>query len=158
MALEPGQIIGTDLSPNANILGTQIADKTLQFRNFSEDVFKIALKGTTTVPGHTLTGAAGTYTQNQSSITIAHNLGYVPAILMFNGSSDGAYRPVPSGNVAWATGANYFINIGTTYVIDSVNLNIYNISAGYGVASGYPSGYAVPAVAITYYLLQETAN
>lgn len=36
MALEEGQITGADLSPTANILGYQIADKTIQTRNIAD--------------------------------------------------------------------------------------------------------------------------
>lgn len=84
MSLEPGQIVGQDLSPNANILGTQIADKTLLFRNFSEDVFKIVSTGTASV-----TVGSGD-TANDKQTIVAHGLGFTPIVIAFiqNPTSD----------------------------------------------------------------------
>jgi len=76
--ISPGSIDTNDLSPNAGILGTQIADNTIQFRNLlSTDVFKIGLKGTYTFPSF---GNLTHGTSSSTTATIPHNLRLVPII------------------------------------------------------------------------------
>ncbi len=112
-------------------------DAQLAF-NSNQDIFKIVL--TDTLVSIPTTGPTTT-------TTIAHNLGYIPAILAFT-AVGGLYRSTPYVQMNTADGSiSYY-----TYVsADSVNLYItfqYNNAVG-------PIGSTIP---IKYYLLQETAN
>lgn len=154
MALESGQITGQDLSPSANILGTQIADKTLQFRNFSEDVFKIVKSFT--VPLTITLDGTGHYTQ---SVQQAHGLTYTPSYQAFI-NIDPSLAGLTSGIAN--NGPNPFIIAGVSGVsvtiwgvcqvsVDSTNINFVVYCAIGGTGSTLSFSTKV-------YLLQETAN
>lgn len=149
MSLEPGQIIGTDLSPTANILGTQIADKTLQFRNFTEAVFKIVSTGSATTPSGSPTTAAGYYAGTLTT-TVAHNLGFVPMVIgaIKIGST---YYMLPTTTVI--TDGSSYQKAFFRFAVDSTNVYIGKHYNGFGNSVSDSTTYSV-----VYYLLQQTSN
>lgn len=151
MALIPGQIVGADLSPTANILGTQIADKTLLFRNFSEDTFKIVKTGTKTLSGYTVALSAGNYTTGGVTDTVAHNLGFVPAVIAYIINLTSTYELLPSSTVSGSGTSAIWTNV--TVRVDSTNIYIVQSQMNFNQGSTVVGG-----ANVRYYLLQETAN
>lgn len=167
MSVQPGQITSTDLSPNAGIQGNQIADGTIQTRNFAPgailaahiadqtltgtqiqngSVFKIVQTGTITLTN------SGT---NPTNITIPHNLGTNPAFLV--------YTQIPAGWTGTPFAGQYIqtpmvvpTNTGTTAAIISPSVDNTNLYIS--ERDIYSSGGAPNTFNIKYYLLQETAN
>lgn len=134
---------------------TTAADSDLIF-NSAQNVFKIVTSGTVT---QTLSNAANLVSAGKQSVTIAHNLGYVPAFLI--------YVTAPStfmdGAILFQLPHSTFFNDGSandglffTYfygTVDSTNLTInyvHNRNTDYSPQS--------PAFTVRYYLLQETAS
>lgn len=156
MTFAPGQITGTDLSATANILGTQIADKTLQFRNFNEAVFKIIASGTGVAPGFTLS-AAGTNTFSGSgtnSYPLPGELNFIPSIIGFV-VVIGLYYLLPYTDV-YTLGASGGIGTGNYSVsVDSNNVYVTQTFVEYG---GSASARVIPSTNVKYYLLQQTVN
>lgn len=158
MSINPGEIIGSDLSPNANILGTQIADNTILLRNLTDDTFRIVQTGTGTAGAITTTNSsAGTWTTKSVQVPVAHNLGYAPANLVYVDFSGGAGTnlvTIPSTLFGTNTpnSAAYFW-ISYYVVVDATNLYINTTLTVYGAAGG-----SVTALPFKYYLLQEKAS
>lgn len=146
MSLSEGQITSTDISPNAGILGTQIADNTIQLRNLADSTFRIVKTDTVT-----FSKAANS---NSASLTVAHGLGYAPAILAYFTVGSFIY---PFGQVGAAiTGANSGKITETSGVtVDSTNI-YFQVSAPDWAGNGnYTSA---ETYAVKYYLLQEKAS
>lgn len=147
MALESGQIIGTDLSPNANILGTQIADKTLQLRNFAAGTFpasvlQITSSGTTSIPS----------TTSLNTVSIAHGLSYQPFLVAFAQSNIfGAGQTYLLPHLVTATNSAvtgaFVISVEFGAYTDSSNINFYIRSAGVSANA-----------TITYFLVKASAT
>ena len=146
MSLESGQIIQDDISPNAGILGTQIADKTLSLRNLSDDTFGIVASGI-----HVLTRSANTNTQVD---TVAHGLSFIPTII-FNVEQTTTqpgvwYSGAQNVRINYTTGAIGEMPIVT---VDATNIIFSTIAP---TNNGEYSSSKV--FTFKYYLLQETAN
>lgn len=124
-------------SPGIDV--TIATDAQLIF-NSSQDIFKIVTSGIATIPAVASTG--------RSSITVTHNLGFVPSIVGYT-VVDGIYGPLPS----------IVVNLTGTvaYIIDIENLTTTTVDFVTQVNStAIPSG--LSAIPVKYYLLQETAN
>lgn len=124
--------------------GTDVYDATdeqLVF-NSGQNVFKIVQKGETTVSADNSggTGVVGT-------VTVTHNLGYIPVVLGFFG--DGSlHSPLPkilSSSVSTSVDIKEYVSIEA---ITSTTFQVWYYKANAGSAS-YP---------IVYYVLQETAT
>ena len=104
--------------------------------------FKIVDSGTATTPAIGSKGAS-------SSVTITHNLGFVPLIVAFADYASG-YTPLPviAPNVSTGT-IQQFIDIEFA-TSSSFQVWAYNTTVS--------SSTTMPATSIKYYLLQETAN
>jgi hypothetical protein len=114
------------------------------------DVFKIVTKGVATIPGVTITLAAGTYGHVSSSVAVAHGQGHVPAIIAFE-STGGAYQAMPI--YGWDQGnTTGYLNRGVTWSADTTNINFFLDIDGYNRSNSFS------AVQVTYYILQETAS
>lgn len=117
--------------------------------------FKIALSGTyvTTQSYATTNPGAGKFgTDSFLVTTIAHGLGYVPAILAYL-NNGGQYNPLPYTFYQTAgAGAQGYWSTFSTYA-DATNLYITLTSQSYGGTTTFLSGFS-----IKYFLLQETAN
>jgi len=128
------------------------SDDQLLF-NSEQNVFKIVKIGTSATPSATVS-KAGTnqYGVATNSTTIAHGLGYIPAVIAYaydNSASTYVLLPWSSQNGVSTnsfTTVTYGIAVDDTNVYLSTNLFTYN-------ASVTESGWNVK-----YYLLQETAN
>lgn len=151
MSISPGEIIGADLSPNANILGTQIADKTLQLRNLSDDTFGIIRSGTLNVTQGAVTGTSGQYVTGVATVSTAHFLPFTPYILSFV-SVNGAFLSTPytliSSNGAnaayWITYRTYTDSTFAYFDIDLLAFGVVNLGS--------------VSVTAKYYLLEESIN
>jgi len=154
MSLNPGEITSTDLSPNAQILGTQIADNTIQLRNLTDDTFRVVAVKTGTIPSFTVSNpGAGNFGTNLVSITIPHNLGYVPAILGYATNTAGDYLL----SIPWSTNSGSGTTASWTtlyYTVDNTNIYAYFEATAYGNTT-YSSGGTWP---VKFYLLQERAS
>lgn len=161
MTFAQGQLTGTDLSPAAGILGTQIADKTLQFRNFSEDTFKIVRSGTATVT----VGSGDSYTTKTT--TVAHGLGFTPIVLAFidaqadlftaGGRVLTPYTMYESTTTSAGTG---FLNNQVYVVIAYFTATADNTNLYFNIGTSSTTFYSQlqKSWVFTYYMLQETAN
>lgn len=113
--------------------------------NSEQNVFKI-VQDPVTVP---VTAPANT----TNSTTIAHNLGYKPAIVAFleAGVASGARTPLPTWTSATRDDANGFVKFNTwiNAEVDGTNVYIRFFNA---------TGAAVGPLNVTYYLLQESAG
>lgn len=155
MTFAPGQLDTNDISPNAGIQGNQLADGTLQARNFAPNVipaaalpinqvFKIVKSGT-------ITTTASLVANTTTVISTPHGLGFTPAYIMYQGLNTGTFYPdsgIPVGFMVASGGGIQF----TRYIftsIDAININI-NIFSG-GTATDVTRTF-------TYYLLQQTAG
>jgi len=151
----PDQFYGMKVSQEGFDV-TGAADSELVF-NSSQNVFKIVMSGTTTIPAYTMAsaGVTNTYTGSSTVVSIAHNLGYRPAVLAF--IDDGTYfTPIPrSISNAGGTGGGMYttdILVGVT----STAIEFTSSSVGYGAYSF--AGQSIVSRPVRYYLLQETAN
>lgn len=158
MSIAPGEITTTDLSPNANIQGTQIADKTLQWRNFAGDVLQVIKKGSFNVSS---SGA----TLNTSSV--AHGLSFTPVVLGFLNNvtvtsvTTTGSLPLPtwgSANLDTLKAAALNGGVATPDVIFNTYVQILCDNTNVIGLLLNATGAAVAPLTITYYLLQETAN
>lgn len=135
MSLEPGSITGQDISPNANILGTQIADRTIQLRNLSTDTFGIIK----TIP-LTLSFTRSSTTFASYVNSVAHNQTFTPTIIA-DISIDSTLTGTPPARqfinsyVLSANIGGVFTAIGQIYcTVDSTNVyfqvDISTVSSG----------------------------
>lgn len=104
--------------------------------NSDQNVFKIAQSGTVTLT------ADGT---DSLSETVAHGLGYIPAVIAYAVYANG-YHPLPLVSIHVGSGVGRF---QANFYVDATNVTFYN--------EGYV-GYVAETITIKYYLLQETAN
>lgn len=152
----PDLITNTDIAPTAGILGTQIADYTIQTRNIAPqailalqiqdgDVFKIISKGSTTFD---VTGTT-------ANILVPHGLDYAPIVFAtvdasFNTVAQGL-TPAPS----LVLGTNS--SVGNNYVVSAFcqirGSDTTNIKFFVGVLTGIRYNGT-----IYYYILQESAT
>lgn len=158
MTFSQGNLDHSDLSANAGILGTQIADKSLQLRNLSDDAFGIVLSGTATV---TITSGD---TGQTVVTTIPHNLGFAPASL--------AYLTVTPGDFDEQTGETLLPYTALYEFITGSSPSIeMRIMAHFFFTTDSTNAYAQVSVSdvsffsqlqttytFKYYLLQETAT
>jgi hypothetical protein len=149
MSLNSGEITGADLSPNANILGTQIADNTIQLRNLTDSTFRIVTTGTASVSLSSFSGSAGNYTVSHSTTDVAHGLSVAPVVIAYitpNGSPPYRLMPYTSMNTTplWAT---YSVFVDMTNVTFRIDAMIFG-----AVSSGDLSG------TVRYYILQESSS
>lgn len=135
-------------------------DEQLVF-NSGQDIFKIIVAGTHTFPAISSVGANGEVDQ---SVTIPHNLGFVPSYQAFAqvyNSGAAVFKSFP---------ANYYvpfgfsINFGDVLATQMNNLlgsgiDAFNLYLGRAAQNGDGSN-AHPAsqVFVKYYILQETAT
>lgn len=158
MSLSPGEITSSDLSPNAGILGTQLADNTIQLRNLTDDTFRIVMSGSIAIPDVSgFTAAAGKFNSSSATTTVAHNLGYVPVALGASSVTGGGLLPftfygpigVSSGSIFW----DYF-NINS----DATNIYLTHSYIGFGGTGGVTFADSTGWNSVKYYLLQEKAT
>lgn len=141
-----------DLAPDAGILGTQIADKTIQLRNISDDVFGIVASGT-----YTLALSNPIIKDEIDSGSVAHNLGFAPVLMAFvTIPSTITGHPYIAGKlqklpVIFAGGA--FIEAIVDANVDSTNVNFYAVNVWSGALS-----WGLTSLTFKYYLLQESAS
>ncbi len=109
--------------------------------NSSQNVFKIAFSGTTTIAAR---ASAGTTTT-----TVTHNLGFIPGVLAYQVYS-GTYYPLPTSILRLDTGA-------IQQMIDVENITSTTIDFVIQI-SAVSTPTTSPTITIKYYLLQETAN
>lgn len=165
MTFAPGQITGTDLSPNANILGTQIADRTLQFRNFSEDVLKVAETATATITGGSVgNGAQHTFT---TSITFSGQYSAIPIILAFSstggtagnlfggGAFGGSSGPIVPD--AWTVGSGGGVSITQAYIF-GVTVTKTGATFSMQYLNGDTISHTAANVSLKIYVLEESAT
>lgn len=164
MSLDSGEITSQDLSPNAGILGTQIADKTIEARNLADGVIPtsaitdgddIFIINDVLTASFSITPA----TTGTSTVTITHNLGYVPLVQAFVDITNNQWSAGQIGTF----GLPYFllgtqtvggVSIFTMLAVVKVQkLNISTIT--FEVGTQGPSQNL--AGTITCYFLQETA-
>jgi hypothetical protein len=151
MSLSSGEITTIDLSPNANIQGTQIADNTIQFRNLAGNVFKVIASNTISLVQSPITGTAGIYTGLFNQATTPHGLSYTPGIQSYL-VLGGNFIPMPytainsinSSSMAWVT---YYIATDATNLYFNYQGNIF----GGGTLAG-------TTLKAQYYLLQVSAS
>lgn len=134
--------------------------------NSNQDIFKIAINNTYTIPQQVL----GASTEVFDTVVLPHNLPQIPALLAYGqfpiqyglASSSfvniNAYLSLPFvqnqnySTTGFIGGNNILFQIVSAFV-DATNLYItYN----YETTSG--GGFTFPAVTVRYYLLQETAT
>lgn len=146
---------------------TIATDSQLVF-NSNQNIFKILLSGTTTIPSISI--ALGSF--GVTGTVIQHNLGFTPvaqvyALLdtfVFNASSTyvqlNSYTPLP---IIWGTGLNSFISVSS----NDNNLKNYNIYWAADDNNLYitaffttttAGGVTIDNIPITYYLLQESLS
>lgn len=119
------------------------ADSELVF-NSDNNLFKIVQTGSATMNADaTVSGAGSTIVT-----TIPHNLGFVPAALIYTLTSAGDYVPLPAVSSYTTSGGNVLFNQFITSSIDDTNLYIKFFPGG---ATDYGE------YEFKYYLIQETA-
>lgn len=126
-------------------------DSQLAF-NSENNVFKIVESGTSQTAACALTSAgAGNWSSASSSVTIPHNLGYIPAIFAFYNSGGGSYVPLPFTQLDFNTSTSvaWFV---LSAIADNTNLYLQVNAMGLNRTATFV------ATDIKYYLLQETAN
>lgn len=118
--------------------------------NSNQNVFKIVQTGTSTTGTASVTdGGVGVWNNDSDQVTIAHNLGYVPAVVAFI-SDGGLYIDTPY--TSYGNPSSSAISIATVSTsTDATNLYI-NVSV-----LGLHSTASLGPLPIKYYLLQETA-
>lgn len=123
------------------------------------NLFKIAATGTAQVTVAAINqSAVGAYKESDTT-TIPHNLGYIPAFLVFYQSDTGySNANTPVIRSAWGSGGNSargdtiiepYSDIDNLYVRIASRLNIFS-----AVSANHPGG----TFDVKYYLLQETAS
>lgn len=135
--------------------------------NSNQNVLKVVQTGTTTIPSITVTAAAGS---GVSSVTIAHNLGFIPVCLAFTVDTNfgttsrtmlpsfHTYAGFTQVNTADA-GPNLYIMPLNQYInaqTDATNVTFANSITDTLAPSG--GNLTSSVISIKYYLLQETAN
>jgi len=133
--------------------------------NSSQDVLKVAKTDTASLsinfPSHT--GTAG---NDIATVTIPHNLGFIPIAQVFQEDILGVAdfrRPIGSGSID-PSNIGFNINplaqvIVSYYDISTDIDNLYiSYTRCYAMGSGFSTGTQVESYTFKYYLLQETAN
>jgi hypothetical protein len=140
---------------------TQATNSQLIF-NSGNDVFKIVVSGTTTIPGRTLSTSSSYF----DTIQIAHGLPYVPIMQAYGLVT---YNAVFNNTLpvqlltGYATlpfdGISPFAGVGNlqTFLIKAIT-DATNVYFTYFYQTNGSGSYTFPAVPIKYYLLQETAT
>lgn len=135
---------------------TKASDSELVF-NSEQNVFKIVSSGTgsVTIPG--ATAAANTWTSTNSTSTITHNLGYVPAafvFLDFSATHDNSNLIALPWSYIPTTGPNSgaYINLSFYFALSTTTLTVTASNTVFGTTQ------ATGTYFYKYYLLQETAT
>jgi hypothetical protein len=152
-------ITNTDIAPNAGILGTQIADKTLQLRNLSDDVFGIVDSLNLTSTSYTTgTSPVGGVALDVHNFSVAHNLDFIPAAVGYILSDDGtSYYELP--RTLWGidgAGVKY-VQVVLQLYANTTNITLQVSTFLSGIGSGGSVSANNPAFPLKIYLLQESA-
>jgi len=132
------------------------ADDDLIF-NSAQNSFKIVRTINATIPatGTATTPAGGGFNSQTAIVTVAHNLGYNPAVIAFALYSSTVWLPIPLSRIVsnttkgWGT-ANFIMYVDTTNITFHQEIALYDTTAG---VTG-----SLPAMQVKAYILQETAN
>jgi hypothetical protein len=170
MSLSPGSIDTNDLSPNAGILGTQIADNTIQFRNLLQtDVFKVVESGSFSFAWSVSGINSSTY--NYGYVTAKttttnykiYNSSTPPIVLVYEyDSAAAAFFPVSNNQIitqgiGWTNSTNN-ANYNIFYQLGVYNTNfvLSVVTTGYAIGS-YSGAGASSTDSIQYYVLQQNS-
>jgi len=120
MPLLPGQITSSDISPNAGILGTQIADATIQTRNIAPNTIL-----STFIVNETIT-----------------NVQIAPNTVTGGPTGNLALRTLTTDNIVAGTirGTDIYANTITGNNIDTLDLTSKTITADTGTIGGWELG------------------
>lgn len=123
--------------------------------NSDQNVFKIVSSGTTSITSPSITNSAVGYYSDSNTVTINHDLGYIPIVLAFRSYST-VNVPIPGyGLIQSDSSARnsdwLYISATSTQVKINVLVEQMIFSAGSETQGGN-------TYSIKYYLLQETAN
>lgn len=148
-----------DLAPDAGILGTQIADKTLQLRNLSDDVFGIidSLDVTTTsfTTGSSPVGGVALDVHNFST---AHGLNFIPAVVGYVLADDGtSYYELP--RILWGidAGGIKYVQVAYQLYADATNVTVQVTTFLSSIGTAGSTSAGVSGFELKLYLLQESA-
>lgn len=126
------------------------SDDQLTF-NSNQNTFKVVATGSGTIPDVTVgSPGAGNWAEGSGSSAIAHNLGYIPAIVAYIDFGS-VYAAMPY-NITDRVAATqvYFADYRASVDATNVYLEQGVLTMGTGITS--------PGLPVKYYLLQETAN
>lgn len=129
----------------------EASDDQLVF-NSDQNVFKIVASGTLVIAEYTATTGASQYASNSASQTVAHGLGYAPAVLAFVQIGP-TYVSTPYTFTA-GVGTGQFALSTIAVAVDTTNVEATSTTLAFNKTGGH----TVSSVTIKYYLLQETAN
>lgn len=144
--------IGVDVTKaNPNLPGQLIF-------NSSQDIFKIIKSDIADIPS--ASNIVGPFWSQTVSVSVAHNLGFVPAVVAFS-FSNSIYEPFVSGTNT-ITSSIYTDSIGSKFFADSArmttNVEVNSTTVVFSITYQDLAGNTYDAVPIKYYLLQETAS
>lgn len=124
--------------------------------NSGQNTFKIVQTGYITMPSVTSLNSASSFgTGFTQSNSIAHNLGYTPAVIAFRQEGDltsPIFSPLPRTGIWQCTGTGY---VQYSYRITVTSDSVYAIAE---VFSYSDTGVVIPSNQVKYFLLQESAN
>jgi len=124
--------------------------------NSGQDTFKIVDSGTASIAPFTTSDG----TENSGSVTITHNLGYVPAFFAFKQGTSGQYLGNWNGSrlLAYTFGTGHALNInGIEYQTTTITTTSITFTDKVTLSQNGGS-FTTPTYNIKYFLLQETAN
>lgn len=127
--------------------------------NSSQNVFKIVTTGTTSLTLPSLTLSSVGMQSSNVNITIAHNLGYVPAALVYSGDVATNFQMLPRVDRGTSSSrANGSADVQYGYQVDSVNITIFANVICELFTAGSVSFSGGTVTSFKFYLLRETAN
>lgn len=135
--------------PGNNVLTTNNAGLVF---NSAQNIFKIVTSGTSTQAVASLAQDA------TNTLTVAHNLGYIPSAIVYLNGTGSTYLAanryyVPPVTIPIKIGSTYYPGIIYSYYVDATNIyfTVENRSALSPITD-------IGTANWKYYLLQETAN
>lgn len=144
--------------------GLKVSQEGFDVRSASDDelvmssgfnLFKIVASGSVVPNDGNLNTGGANYGSSSSTVTVAHNLGYVPAVLAFYSIEGINHIILPYTNIALPGGASFY-QYSISAEVDSTNIYIVTRMWGLNVNASFDAN-AVDNT-VKYYLLRETAN
>lgn len=144
-------ITTSDIAPNAGILGTQIADKTIELRNLNSDVFYILSEGV-----HTVTKSANS--QAQTDFIDISSLGLLDAPLVLGTVTDGGFFYALPFNIIDESGITNGGRVSATLRVAAADADTLfcEIRTPNYTGNGLYTSQVVKE--FRYYILQQSAN